>query len=82
MPVDQQLRNSLRKNYVILAHGEGFDYSVVSLCQKCHDISMRQAVKQTPFHCLLQERVRRYGACEASWLLLASLSHSSWMLTH
>lgn len=60
MPVDQQLRNSSRKNRVILAHGKGSDYSVVSLCQKCHDISMRQAVKQTSFHCLLQERVRGY----------------------
>lgn len=79
MPVNQQLRNSSRKNHVILAHGEGSDYSVVSLCQKCHDISMRQAVKQTSFHCLLQERVRGYGACKASWLLLVSLCHSSWM---
>lgn len=79
MPVNQQLRNSSRKNHVILAHGEGSDYSVVSLCQKCHDISMRQAVKQTSLHCLLQERVRGYGAYKASWLLLASLCHSSWM---
>lgn len=58
MPVDQRLRNSSWKNHVILAHREGSDYSVVSLCQKCHDISMLGAVKPTSFHCLLQERVR------------------------
>lgn len=78
----ERLRNSSWKNHVILAHREGSDYSVVSLCQKCHDISNAPSCKANLFQPPSSGVDQGKAALEASWLLLASLSHCSWMLTH
>lgn len=63
-PVDHWLRNGSWKNHVILAHGKGSDYSVMSPGQECHDISGLQLVKPVSSHHLAfrREGVREVGS--------------------